>query len=100
MNQQADLEKAMDWATKTGLQEHDLDDLVYDLALELRTDEINATADLSTHEALILEASTQGDDINNGGLESQLIFLLTQCTIEELPNLIGFYNHSGPTKID
>jgi hypothetical protein len=66
------------YAKQVGASEDALDDLVHDAAQESRLPELNALADPGDQERHIEAAEVMASEVNNGGLEEQLRFLLEE----------------------
>jgi hypothetical protein len=66
------------FAKQVGAPEDVLDDLAHDVAHETRLSILNALADPDAQERHIEDTEAMASEVNNGGLEDQLRFLLEE----------------------
>ena len=71
-----------------GLEEDALDDAVYDCAQEESLGSLNAEEDPEEQETIIGESESRASEINNGGFESQIEYLLENSGYEETERLL------------
>lgn len=83
-NPNGDLRTLLDFCAQRGLKSDDLDDLVYDAVANDALPDINAESNDDGQEGLICDAEANASDINNGGLEEQLSFLLHGSNVNEV----------------
>lgn len=69
--------------TQAGVDETALDDLVHETTQAESLDELNSTDDPARQEAIIASSEGYGSEINNGGFEDQIAYLLSQGVTEE-----------------
>ena len=70
-----------------GLEEDALDDAVHECAQAGSLDELNSTDDDAEQEDIISSSEIDASEINNGGVESQIEYLLRHndaATVEQL----------------
>jgi hypothetical protein len=65
-----------------------LDEVVHDLAQEDTLDELNGTDNEDEQEDIISGSEERAGDINNGGFEDQVKFLLERCGARETERII------------
>lgn len=63
-------------AEQRGIRDEDLDDKVHDICQELVQSRVNETDNDQEQENVISDAEGTASEVNNGGLASQLLFLL------------------------
>lgn len=85
---QKQIDKLVKLAERLGLQPVDLDELVHDLAQELGLDRLNALEDPADQDGHISEQESTASAINNGGLDSQIEFLMEHNGQEVVEQLI------------
>ncbi|SEM77577.1 hypothetical protein [Streptacidiphilus jiangxiensis] len=87
---QADADRLVALAEELGLEETDLDEAVHDAASHYASDSSNdqGAADLPLGEALHEVAGLRAAEINNGGLDSQIHYLVGQYGTKETEAMI------------
>jgi hypothetical protein len=75
-------------AESLGLGPEDLDEAVHELAQEIALGGLNALGDPGDQEGHIAGQEATASDVNNGGLGSQLSFLLAHCSAEQVEGIV------------
>jgi hypothetical protein len=73
---QAELDRLIGLTIELGLPEDALDDAVYDCTQDQTLGELNATDDKDKQEHIIGSSEERASNVNSGGIESQIEYLL------------------------
>jgi hypothetical protein len=82
------LERLVELAEGLGVDETDLDEVVHECAQGETLDELNGTDAVEEQEEIISGSEERASEINNGGLESQIEYLLLRNSEAEVEELI------------